>query len=74
MRAKEIRSRSAEEMETMLADTKSQLFQLRLKNATHQLTDTSEIKTARREISRIKTVIRERAMNPAAFDGEGEEK
>lgn len=74
MRAKEIRERTAEELERMLSENKSQLFQMRLKNATHQLTDTSDIKKARREIARIQTVIREQAKKAATLNGEGEEK
>ena len=40
MRAKEIRERNDEELQSMLDDQRAQLFQLRLKNATHQLDDT----------------------------------
>ena len=74
MRAKEIRERTAEELERLLSENKSQLFQLRLKNATHQLTNTGDIKKTRREIARIETVIREQAKKPATLKGEGEEK
>ena len=60
MRAKEMRERSDEELEKMLNDTKSELFNLRLKNATHQLDNTAGLGRNRREIARIKTILNER--------------
>lgn len=68
MRAKDIRDRSDEELAKMLDDTKSTLFQLRLKNATHQLDNTGEIQKNRREIARILTIMNERAGNPGAVE------
>lgn len=61
MRAKEMRERSGEELDKMLVDTKSELFNLRLKNATHQLDNTADLKRNRREIARIRTILNERA-------------
>jgi large subunit ribosomal protein L29 len=60
VRAKEIRERSDEELARMLEENKSQLFQLRLKNSTHQLDDLSQIGSTRREVARIMTVMAER--------------
>ncbi len=60
MRAKELRERTAEELERLLEDEKDSLFKARLDNATHQLNNTSEIRKHRREIARINTVIGER--------------
>jgi len=68
VRAKDIRDRSDEELAKMLDDTKSTLFQLRLKNATHQLDNTGEIQKNRREIARILTIMNERAGNPGAVE------
>ena len=65
MRAKEMRDRSDEELAKMLSDTKAELFNLRLKNATHQLDNTGDLKKNRREIARINTIINERAASPA---------
>ena len=61
MRAKELRTRNEEELQTLLAEAENQLFRARLENATHQLDNTSSIDTARREVARIKTVLGERA-------------
>ena len=66
MRAKELRDRGDEELIRMLEDNKSQLFRFRLQNATHQLDNTSRIRTVRREIARITTVLKERASQAGA--------
>ena len=60
MRAKEIRERTEEELQRMLKDAKEQLFRIRIQNATHQLDNTSNIRSTRREIARINTVLKER--------------
>ncbi len=70
MRAKEIRERSGEELEKMLYDAKSELFNLRLKNATHQLDNTSDIQRNRREAARIRTILNERAKSTPAEKSE----
>lgn len=62
MRAKEMRERNDEELARMLSDTKMELFRLRLKNATHQLDNTSQLRRNRREIGRILTVMKEREL------------
>ena len=70
MRAKEMRERSDEELMKMLNDTKGELFNLRLKNATHQLDNTGELKKNRREVARIKTILNERASSSPAEESE----
>ena len=60
MRAKEIRERSTQELQGLIEDAKQNLFQARIKNATHQLTDTASLRKARREVARIETVLAER--------------
>lgn len=66
MRTKEMRERSDEELRKMLDDTKNSLFKLRIKNATHQLENTGDIKKNRREIARILTIMKERTNNESA--------
>lgn len=70
MRAKELRERTDEELQKMLADTQDGLFRKRLKNATHQLDKTSEIGFDRREIAKIKTILNERNNSRTAKDSE----
>jgi large subunit ribosomal protein L29 len=66
VRAKDMRERNDEELAKLLNDTKDNLFRLRLKNATHQLENTGDIKKNRREIARILTIMNERAGNSSA--------
>ena len=66
MRAKELRERSTEELQRVLGDNRSQLFQFRLKNATHQMDKTAKIRQMRREIARIATVLVQRTKEAAA--------
>ena len=60
--AAELRALDAEELEIKLRDAKEELFNLRFQNATGQLDNTARLKTVRREIARIYTVIREREL------------
>ena len=60
MRAKELRERSSQELQGLIEEAKQGLFDSRIKNATHQLTNTSSIQKARREVARIETVLAER--------------
>lgn len=60
MRGKELRERSVDELNGLLEEAKTKLFKDRIKNATHQLTDSSQLKKNRREIARINTILAER--------------
>ncbi len=59
MKASDIRKMSAAELQTKLGDLKKDLFQLRLQNATNQLDNPVRIAQVKRDIARIKTIIRE---------------
>ena len=60
MKATEIRSLSAEELQTKLAELKKDLFMLRMQHATNHLDNPTKISAARRDIARVKTVLREK--------------
>jgi large subunit ribosomal protein L29 len=60
MKSSEIRLLSTEEIRTKLADARQEAMNLRFQVVTGQLTDTSRLKQARREIARIETLLRER--------------
>ena len=60
MKAEELRAKSATELNTMLLQLKKEQFNLRFQQATNQLEKTSRIREVRRDIARIKTVMRER--------------
>jgi large subunit ribosomal protein L29 len=59
MKAKEIRSMTAAELETKLAELKKDLFNLRLQHATNQLDNVNKITEVKRDIARVNTVLRE---------------
>ncbi|NQZ53569.1 MAG: 50S ribosomal protein L29 [Piscirickettsiaceae bacterium] len=59
MKASEIREKSAEEMTQELEALHKEQFNLRMQNATGQLTRPSEIRRVRRDIARIKTIQNE---------------
>jgi large subunit ribosomal protein L29 len=50
-----------DELDSRLADTRKELFNLRFQSATGQLENTARLKLARREIARILTLQYERA-------------
>jgi len=60
MKASELRTKSAADLQQeVLSLTKAQ-FGLRMQVATQQMTNTSELRKVRREIARVKTVLREK--------------
>ncbi len=60
MKANEIREKSAEDLVQELEALHKEQFNLRMQNATGQLTRSSEIKRVRRDIARIKTIKNEK--------------
>jgi len=62
MRASEIRAMSTEEIEKALHDASENLFNLRFQWATAQLRDHNVLKTARRDVARLQTILREREL------------
>ncbi|MCD8087446.1 MAG: 50S ribosomal protein L29 [Oscillospiraceae bacterium] len=60
MKAEEIRSLSVDELEGKLTELKKDLFMLRMQHATNQLDNPQKIPAVRRDIARVKTVIREK--------------
>ena len=62
MKPAEYRAMSDEQLELQLRDTIKNLFHLRFQSATERLETPSEIRKAKREVARIKTIQRERAL------------
>ena len=62
MKANEIRNLSVEELDKKLADLKKDLFQLRLQHATNQLDNPVKIAEVKKDIARVKTIIREQQL------------
>ncbi len=60
MKASELRAKSVAELkEELLAQSRAQ-FGLRMQLATQQMTNTSQLGKTRREIARIKTILKEK--------------
>jgi len=60
MKAAEIRELGLEEMSRKETDIRQELFNLRFQHGTGQLENTSRLKSVKRDIARIKTVIRQK--------------
>ncbi|MCI9515265.1 MAG: 50S ribosomal protein L29 [Oscillospiraceae bacterium] len=59
MKASEIRKMSAAELDAKLVGLKKDLFFLRMQHATNQLDNPMKIAEVKRDIARVKTIIRE---------------
>ena len=62
MKANEVRKMSGEELKTKLQDLKKDLFNLRLQHATNQLDNPIRIAEVKKDIARVKTIIREQQL------------
>ncbi len=65
MRASELRTQDVEELLSQLNDCYRELFNLRFQKVTGKLTNTSRPRQVRRDIARIKTILRERELAEA---------
>lgn len=63
MKAPEIRNLSAEELESKLKDLKAELFNLRFQLTINQLDNPMRIKAVKKDIARVKTIIRENELS-----------
>ena len=62
MKANEIRSMSVADLDKKLVELKKDLFMLRMQHATNHLDNPVKISAVRRDIARVKTVIREKEL------------
>ncbi|MBS4201556.1 50S ribosomal protein L29 [Bacillus sp. FJAT-49732] len=62
MKANEIRDLTTAEIEQNVKSLKEELFNLRFQLATGQLENTARLREVRKDIARMKTVIREREL------------
>ena len=60
MKATEARARTVEQLNEKLASLKKDLFFLRMQHATNQLDNPLKLAETKRDIARVKTVIREK--------------
>ncbi len=62
MKASELREKSMGELNEELRELKSELFKLRFQHATSQLANPMQIKSVKKDIARVKTIMRQREM------------
>ena len=62
MKIQDIRDLSTQELETKIKDLKEELFNLRFQNATNQLDNPMRIASVKKDIARVKTVLKEKEL------------
>ena len=63
MKAKELKNLSVEELTAKLDGLKKDLFMLRMQHATNQLDNPMQLAAVKKDIARVKTIIREKETN-----------
>ena len=66
MKASKLHEMSNDELAEQLKDLKQELFNLRFQNATGQLGNVMVITQTKKDIARVKTILRERELKSAA--------
>lgn len=61
MKANELRAKDPAALKNELAELLKAHFSLRMQHATQQLSDTSQLRLVRRDIARVRTVLKEKA-------------
>ncbi|EKE17417.1 MAG: hypothetical protein ACD_10C00468G0016 [uncultured bacterium] len=62
MKSSELRAKSVDELKQELLDLLKAQFGMRMQLATQQLSNTSQMSKVRRDIARVRTLIREKAV------------
>ena len=63
MKASEVRVKTAEQIQMDIQDVQEELMNLRFRKQSGQLTDSSLLRKLRRDIARLKTILRERELS-----------
>ena len=66
MKVNEIRKMSSSDLEKELVELKSELFKLRFQLAANGLENPMKIKTTKKDIAKIKTILKERELEESA--------
>ncbi len=59
MKVEDVRKLAAEEIRTKITDSREEMMKLRFQQVTGQLTDSSSLRTLRRDIALMETILRE---------------
>ena len=62
MKLSQLREKSQEELLQEVQELSQELFKLRFRHATHLLEDSSQLREVKRNIARVKTILREREL------------
>ena len=62
-KASELRDLPVDDLQRQLVETKEELFNLRFQNATGQLDNYKRLTELRKDIARLKTILREQELN-----------
>ena len=62
MRTKELHELTVDELNTKLKELKEELFNLRFRHAIGQFENPASLKTCKKDIAKIKTILREREL------------
>jgi large subunit ribosomal protein L29 len=65
MRANDIRELSADDMKARIAELEEERFRLNFRSATEPLEDPLRLRWIRKDIARLKTILRERELESA---------
>ena len=65
MKIEEIKKMTTEELQKELTSLKEELFKLRFQHATNQLDNPQQIASVKKDIARVKTIIREQELKAA---------
>ena len=68
MNAKELHDKTPDQLREELANLKKEQFNLRFQQATGQLENAAQLRTARRNAARVKTVLNQKAAAAAASE------
>ena len=62
MKTTDVRELTDEEIQSKISDAQEELFRLRFRSATQQIENPALIKSLRRDVARMRTILREREM------------
>ena len=65
MKNNKLKEMSSQDLEKELSELKSELFKLRFQSATNGLDNPMKIRNTKRNIARIKTILKEKELNEA---------
>ena len=66
MKEQELKSKTPDELKDQLVALKKEAFNLRFQQATGQLEGTARMRSVRRDVARVKTILNQKAAEAAA--------